>query len=96
MSRGGKELHICLFKRVPLSNTFFIVRLQNSHNDACHKLMKSEIFGCPTSAEGEELHICKIHGDVTSKWVDFTQKFGKGWSHFDPSPKRIPKHGSNG
>ena len=36
--------------------------------------MKSEIFGCPYKCQGEELHICKIHGDVTSKWVNFTQK----------------------
>ena len=42
---GGEELHICLFKKVPLSNTFFIIRLRNSHNDECHKLMKSEILG---------------------------------------------------
>ena len=37
------------FKKVPLSNTFFIVWLQNSHNDydAFQKLMKSELFGCP-------------------------------------------------
>ena len=36
------------FKKVPLSNTFFIVWLQNSHNDydAFQKLMKSELFGC--------------------------------------------------
>ena len=30
-----------------LSNTFFIVWLQNFHNDAFHKLMKSEWLGCP-------------------------------------------------
>ena len=42
---GGEELHVCLFKKVPLSNTFFIIRLRNSHNDECHKLMKSEILG---------------------------------------------------
>ena len=36
------------FKKVLLSNTFFIVWLQNSHNDydAFQKLMKSELFGC--------------------------------------------------
>ena len=204
--------YICLFKKVPLSNTFFIVRLRNSHNAECHKLMKSEILGykyrgggtpggtdlekgygdvrpwrppfhaTPVVRKGpisskrvnsqdplmrkfgnfslyslnfcqnfssqapnleifssqtpkfgnfqftsplfqrqvsvrkphtseiraahpclkkvecppQELHICKMHRDVTSKWVDFTQKIGKGWSHFDPPPKRISKHGSNG
>ena len=31
---------------------FFIVRLRNSHNDACHKLMKSEIFWCPYKCRG--------------------------------------------
>ena len=45
---------------------------------------------------GEELHICKMHRDVTTKWVEFTQKISKGWFHFDPLPKRISKQRSNG
>ena len=43
------------FKKVPLSNTFFIVWLQNSRNDydAFQKLMKSELLGAPSiRAEG--------------------------------------------
>ena len=53
-------------------------------------------LGAP-SAEGKELHICKkIHGDVTSKWVDVTQKIGKGWSHFDPLPKESRNMGQMG
>ena len=53
-------------------------------------------MGAPTSAKGEELHICKIHGDVTSKWVNFTQKIGKVWSHFDPPPKESRNMGQMG
>ena len=36
------------FKKVPNSNTIFIVWLQNFHNDynAFQKLMKSKLFGC--------------------------------------------------
>ena len=52
-------------------------------------------LGAP-SAEGEELHICKIHGDVTSKWVDVTQKNGEGWSHFDPLSKESRNMGQMG
>ena len=225
VSRKVKNFTYAFSKKVPLSNTFFIVRLRNSHNDECHKLMKSEMLGykcrgggtpggtdlekgygdvrpwrppfhaTPVVRKGPisskrvnsqdplmrkfgnfslyslnfcqnfssqapnleifssqapkfgkfsvhkppnleifssqapsfrgkyqfasptlrksgphtptwkklsapppeaELHICKMHRDVTSKWVDFTQKIGKGWSHFDPPPKRISKHGSNG
>ena len=215
VSRKVKNFTYAFSKRCPFSNTFFIIRLRNSHNHECHKLMKSEIlgykyrgeerragghwprkgvWGCaalkdplftpllwfarvpfqtkesihktplwenleilastasifakilahkPQSLEifssqapkfgnfqltsplfqrqvpvrkphtleiraahpclkkvecppPEELHICKMHRDVTSKWVDFTQKIGKGWSHFDTPPKRISKHGSNG
>ena len=35
---------ITLSKRCPFLTLFFIAWLQNSHNDAFHKLMKSELF----------------------------------------------------
>ena len=38
--------------------------------------MKSELLGAPTTRAdgggGEEIHKCKIYGDVPPKWVDFT------------------------
>ena len=98
LCRGGGGLHIWIFKKVPLFNTFFIVRSRNSHNDACHKLMKSEIFGCPHKCRGGGTSYVRYMGMWRpNNHVDFThKKIGKGWSYFDPSPKRIPKHGSNG
>ena len=64
--KEGEEPHICLFKKVPLSNTFFIVRLQNSHNDECHKLMKSEILGykCRGGGTPGGTDLEKGYGDV--------------------------------
>ena len=67
---------------MPLSNTFFIVWLLSSHSDAFHKLMKSEIFGCPYKCQGGG-----TSGDVTSKWVDFTQKSVKVGPILTPSQK---------
>ena len=64
--KEGEELHICLFKKVPLSNTFFIVRLRNSHNDECHKWMKSEILGykCREGGTPGGIDLEKGYGDV--------------------------------
>ena len=51
---------------MPLSNTFFIVRLRNSHNDECHKLMKSEILGykCRGGGTPGGTDLEKGYGDV--------------------------------
>ena len=38
---------IAFSKRCPFPTLFFKVWLLSSHNDAFHKLMKSESFGCP-------------------------------------------------
>ena len=40
VSRGGGNFTYAFSKRCPFPTPFFIVRLRNSHNDACHKLMK--------------------------------------------------------
>ena len=74
------------FKKVPLSDTFFIVWLQNSHNDydAFQKLMKSELFGCLFNlGRRGGLLTCKIYWDVSSNLVNFTQKVCKYGSHYD-------------
>ena len=45
---------------------------------------------------GEELHICKIYGDVPPKWVNFTltKSVSLGPILTPPKKKKIPKHGS--
>ena len=86
---------VILSKKMPLSNNFFTVWLQNSHNELFHKLMtKNQNYWVPLqlgpTGWGEEVHIWKIYRDVPPKWVDFTQKICKHGSHFDP-PQKIPK-----
>ena len=64
------QLRLPFHKGVPSQHFFFIVWLQNSHNDAFRSLMKSELFGYPYNqgrGGGNELHICKINGDVPPK-----------------------------
>ena len=87
-----------LHKKVPLSNTFFIVWLQNSHNDTFHKLMKSELIGCPYnwSRRGRGRNFTCVRYTVMYRpngWI-LHNKICKDGSHFDP-PKKNPKHGSN-
>ena len=70
---------ITLSNRCPFPTLFFhslVAKFSYSHNDSFHKLMKSELFGFPynpgptTTAEGGDLHICKIYRDVLpNEWI---------------------------
>ena len=49
--------------------------------------MKSDL-GTPTTRAGANFsHMSDIRG-CAGKWVDFTQKIRKHWSHFDPPPEK--------
>ena len=90
---------IALSKRCPfsISNTFFSLVANSHQNNTFHKLMKSELFGCPYNKDrgglGEKIRICKINGDVPRP---------KGWNvhknyvPFDPNPSPPKKKTETG